>query len=99
MPLAYDPFWDTWRAVVQLGEGEMKIRLGNSWTLNYGDTGLDETLDQDGDNIPVTAGYYQIIANFNDLTYTLEPTEIYGVVGSGYNELGSHTGFPIYSGL
>ncbi len=94
MPLTYDPFSDTWRAVVQLGEGEMKIRLGNSWTINYGDTGLDGTLDQDGDNIPVTAGYYQIIADFNDLTYSLEPTEVYGVVGSGYNDWGATPDFP-----
>jgi len=94
MPLTYDPFSDTWRAVVQLVEGEMKVRKDNSWTLNYGDTGLDGTLDQDGDNIPVAAGYYQIIVDFNDLTYSLELTEVYGVVGSGYNDWGATPDFP-----
>ncbi len=94
MPLTYDPFTDTWRADVQLVEGEFKVRKDNSWTTNYGDTGLDGTLDQDGDNIPVTAGYYHIQVDFNDLTYTLEPTEVYGVVGSGYNDWGATPDFP-----
>jgi len=88
MPLSYDPFTDTWRAQIKLNDGEFKVRLNNDWGTNYGDTGLDGTLDAGGENIPVTFGYYEIIVNLNDLTYTLEKTDIYGVVGSGYNDWG-----------
>ena len=94
MPLSYDPFTDTWRAQVKLNDGEFKVRLNNDWGTNYGDTGLDGTLDAGGDNIPVTFGYYEIIVNLNDLTYTLEKTDIYGVVGSGYNDWGATPDFP-----
>ena len=94
MPLSYDPFTDTWRAQVKLNDGEFKVRLNNDWGTNYGDTGLDGTLDAGGDNIPVTFGYYEIIVNLNDLTYTLEKSDIYGVVGSGYNDWGATPDFP-----
>jgi len=94
MPLSYDPFTDTWRAQVKLGDGEFKVRLNNDWGTNYGDDNLDGTLDAGGTNIPVTFGYYEIIVNLNDLTYTLEATEIWGVVGSGYNDWGATPDFP-----
>jgi starch-binding outer membrane protein SusE/F len=93
-PLSYDPYTDTWRTQVKLLDGEFKIRQNNDWAVNYGDTGLDGTLDAGGDNIPVTAGYYEIIVNFNDFTYTLESTDVYGVVGSGYNDWGAFDDFP-----
>jgi len=76
MPLSYDSFTDTWRAQVKLNDGEFKVRLNNDWGTNYGDTGLDGNLNDGGDNIPVTFGYYEIIVNLNDLTYTLEKTEL-----------------------
>jgi len=93
MPLTYDPFTDTWRAQVKLNDGEFKVRLNNDWGTNYGDDGLDGTLDPSGTNIPVTFGYYEIIVNLNDLTYTLEKTDIWGVVGSGYNDWGATPDF------
>lgn len=93
MQLSYDPCSDTWRAQVKLEEGELKIRLNNDWGTNYGDTGMDGTLDDGGDNIAVTFGYYEIIVDFNDLTYTLEKTDIWGVVGSGYNNWGETPDF------
>ncbi len=88
-PLTYDPFTDTWRTQVKLLDGEFKIRQNNDWGLNYGDTGLDGTLEEGGDNIPSTFGYYEIIVNFNDLTYTMEKTDVFGVVGSGFNDWGA----------
>lgn len=94
MPLTYDPYTDTWRSQVKLLDGEFKIRKDNDWGTNYGDDGVDGTLDPGGANIPVTFGYYEIIVNFNDLTYTLEKTEIWGVVGSGYNDWGATPDFP-----
>ncbi len=93
MKLNYDPFTDTWRAQVKLNDGEFKVRLNNDWGTNYGDDNLDGTLDAGGANIPVTFGYYEIIVNLNDLTYTLEKTEIWGVVGSGYNDWGATPDF------
>ncbi len=72
---------------VTLADGEIKFRENNAWDNNFGDSGADGTLDNNGDNIMVTAGNYKITLNFNDNTYTLEPFS-WGVVGSGYNDWG-----------
>jgi hypothetical protein len=89
MPLSYDPYTDTWRTQVKLNEGKIKFRQNNDWAVNYGDNGLDGTLESGGADIPVTAGYYDVVLNLNDLTYTLAKTQIYGVVGSAYNDWGA----------
>lgn len=90
MPLTYDSYSDTWRAVVTLKTGFMKIRQNNEWVLDYGDKTLDGVLDREGDNnIPITAGNYQVIVDFSDLSYSIEETDIWGVVGSGYNDWGA----------
>ncbi len=89
MPLMYDSYTDTWRGDFYLDDGEFKFRLNNDWSVNYGDTGLDGTLEAGGDNIPITPGYYAVQLNLNDLTYTIEKTNVYGVVGSGYNDWGN----------
>ncbi|WP_405567887.1 SusE domain-containing protein [Polaribacter sp. Asnod6-C07] len=75
-------------AYVTLIDGEIKFRENNDWTNNYGDTGVDGTLDAGGDNIAVTAGSYKILFNLNDLTYTMEEFTI-GIVGSAYNDWGA----------
>lgn len=80
--LEYDPTSDQWRALVTLTDGQIKFRTNNAWTLDYGDTDTDGSLDQGGTNIDVTAGNYLITANFNDLTYTLEEIDFWGIVGS-----------------
>jgi starch-binding outer membrane protein SusE/F len=85
----YDSYSDTWRAVVTLKTGDMKIRQNNEWNVNYGDKTKDGILDTENDNnIPVTAGNYLVIVDFKDLSYTIEQTDIWGVVGSGYNDWG-----------
>lgn len=77
MPLEYDPFTDSWKALVTLVEGEIKFRKNNSWGGDYGDLELDGILDQeDGNNIPVTAGNYLITVDFKTLEYSLEKTDI-----------------------
>lgn len=78
----YNPYQNNWKAVVTLIEGEIKFRRSNDWGLNYGDSGLDGTLDEGGDNIPVTAGHYLVTLDLNNLTYTLEETDVWGLVGS-----------------
>ncbi|AOW20326.1 SusE domain-containing protein [Urechidicola croceus] len=82
MPLTYDSFSDQWKAVVTLMDGELKVRKNNDWAENYGDTGVDGILDSGGDNITISAGNYLVTVNFNDLSYSIEPTDIWGVVGS-----------------
>ncbi len=89
----YDYTTDTFKVGVELIDGEIKFRLNNDWGTNFGDTGADGTLDNGGDNIVVTAGYYMITLDFNAGTYTMEPGNIYGVVGSGYNDWGATNDF------
>ena len=94
VPLMYDPCSDTWRAVVKLGDGNWKIRQNEDWAVNYGSDGADGSLQQNGADIPVTLGYYEVIVDFNNLTYSLTKTEVWGVVGSGYNNWGETPDFP-----
>lgn len=94
MPLSYDPYTDTWRAQVQLANGKIKFRQNNDWGVNYGDDGLDGILEPGGADIPVTSGYYDVVLNLKDLTYTLVETQVYGVVGSAYNNWGATPDYP-----
>ncbi len=91
--LIYDSSTDTWKALVTLLDGEIKFRLNNSWsTTNYGDqkSDLDGVLDQETDNnIISTAGVYLVTVDFNSLEYSIEATDIWGIVGSGYNDWGN----------
>ena len=85
----YDYTTDTFKKGIRLMDGEMKVRFNNDWGLNYGDTGADGTLDQDGDNIAVTAGHYLITIDLNAGTVTVDNTaSILGIVGSGFNDWG-----------
>lgn len=88
--LEYDPFSDVFRGLVTLVDGEMKFRLNNDWGNNWGDDGVDGTMDPGGANIAVSAGTYFATVNFKDLTYTLEPvTNVWGLVGGAYNDWGA----------
>lgn len=79
--LMYDPSSDQWRGIFKLKAGEMKIRKNNDWATNFGDTGKDGVLDNAGDNIATTAGWYLITVNFNDNSYSVEKTDVWGIVG------------------
>ncbi len=89
----YDYTTDTFTVGVKLVEGEIKFRMNNEWSVDFGDTGADGTLDSGGDNIAVTEGHYTIRMNLNDNTYTIEAADLWGVVGSGYNDWGSTPDF------
>ena len=89
VPLVYDSCSDTWRADVKLTEGKWKIRQNEDWAVNYGSDAADGNLQQNGADIAVTPGYYHVIVDFNNLTYSIEATDVYGVVGSGYNDWGA----------
>ncbi len=68
-------------AYVTLRNGQIKFRLDNAWTTNYGDDGADGTLEANGANIDVSAGTYKITVNTNDLTWSMEAYS-WGLVGS-----------------
>lgn len=91
----YDYTTDTFKVGVQLVDGEIKFRQNNEWTTDFGDTGADGTLDGGGDNIIVTAGHYAITLDFNTNTYTLETGDVWGIVGSGYNDWGASPDFAL----
>ena len=81
----YDYTTDTFKADVKLASGDIKFRFNNAWGVNLGDNDADGTLEQDGANITVTEGYYVISLDINNSTYTLEEGDVWGVVGSGFN--------------
>ncbi|MUU78738.1 SusE domain-containing protein [Winogradskyella endarachnes] len=91
----YDYTTDTFKVGVQLVDGEIKFRQNNEWTTDFGDTGADGTLDAGGDNILVTAGHYEITLDFNASTYTIEAANVWGIVGSGFNDWGATTDFAL----
>ena len=51
---------------VTLLDGEYKFRANEAWALDYGDTGADGTLDNNGDNIVAVAGTYSFVLDFTD---------------------------------
>lgn len=58
-----------------------KYTLGNSWDLNWGDSGANGSLDEGGDNIIAgNPGVYKLHADINALTHTFELTT-WGVIG------------------
>ncbi|AEH00527.1 SusE domain-containing protein [Lacinutrix sp. 5H-3-7-4] len=91
----YDYVTDTFKVGVRLVDGEIKFRQNNEWTTDFGDSGADGTLDAGGDNIVVTAGHYTITLDFNASTYTIEAADLYGIVGSGYNDWGATQDFTL----
>ncbi|CAM1368664.1 SusE domain-containing protein [Tenacibaculum xiamenense] len=83
----YDYTTDTFKVGVKLLDGEIKFRLNNDWTTNFG--GTDGNLASGGDNITSTAGFYQVTIDLNNNTYTIEAADVWGIVGSGYNDWGN----------
>ena len=82
MMFHYNSFQDDWRAVVTLGDGEVKFRFNNDWGVNYGDDGADGTMEANGANIAVSAGHYLVTMNLNTQSYTMEEIDVWGLVGS-----------------
>lgn len=81
-PMTYNPMTGKYSISLGLSTGEFKFRLDNSWTTNYGDNGNDLSLEQDGANIPITAGNYTIVADFVNHTYSIIPIpDAWGIIG------------------
>ena len=72
MPLSQTGTANVFETYATLGDGFFKFRENNDWSNNYGDSGLDGTIEPGGDNIPITAGAYKISVDFNTLTYTVQ---------------------------
>ena len=51
---------------VRLKTGEMKFRFNNDWNESYGDNGPDNLLENDGENIQVTTGTYDLVLDITD---------------------------------
>ncbi len=61
--------------------GEFKFADGG-WDTNWGDSDGDGVLEPSGDNLVVAdPGFYRVVVNLNDLTYSLELTN-WGLIGS-----------------
>lgn len=68
--MAYDNVTQTWSVTLPLSTGELKFRLNDAWTVNYG--GKDGKIAAGGDNIAVTeAGTYKISFSIPESTYTV----------------------------
>lgn len=53
--------------------GQMKFRFNNDWSVNFGDTGGDGTLESGSpDNIIVNPGVYFVQLDLTNLTYTIK---------------------------
>jgi hypothetical protein len=88
----YDYTTNTFKVGVQLLDGEIKFRANDDWNDplgEYGDSGADGTLDGGGDNIPVSAGHYTVTLDFVNNTYSIVADDVWGVVGSGFNDWGN----------
>ena len=88
----YDYTTDTFKVSVKLVDGEIKFRSNNDWSSgdDLGDGNNDGVLDQlGGNNIAVTAGHYNVTVNFNNNNYSIEPADVWGIVGSGFNDWGN----------
>ncbi|HNT21284.1 MAG TPA: SusE domain-containing protein [Saprospiraceae bacterium] len=61
---------------------EFKYTVGPKWDINYGDTGSDGVLDQNGDNLKAPdAGYYRLRVDLNDKSHSHTLTH-WGLIGS-----------------
>ncbi|WP_456312834.1 SusE domain-containing protein [Pseudomonas shirazensis] len=70
--LNYDLATKKYSYVGPLVVGEIKFRLNDDWTTNYGDDGNDKKLDAGGANIPVpVAGNYTVIVDIANKEYTI----------------------------
>ncbi|MEY2739174.1 MAG: hypothetical protein RL259_1083 [Bacteroidota bacterium] len=98
----YDYVTNTFKVGVKLVAGEIKFRKNSDWADNFGDNGANGSLEAGGANIAVTAGYYVVTLDLVNSTYTIEQADLYGVVGSGYNNWGASPDFtftPLSNGV
>lgn len=71
-----DARWEQWETELELGDGLVKFRAGNTWVFDWGRGEFDpKSLVFKGADIPVRAGTYHITININEGTYIFSPIE------------------------
>jgi hypothetical protein len=73
-PMDYNHVTNTWKVTADLVPGNVKFRLNNSWTINYGAKNNDEGimyLDNSGAHYVGEAGKYEITFTINDVNPAL----------------------------
>ena len=69
-PMNYDHQTKTWKITVNLVPGNVKFRLNNSWTINYGPKNTTDGLvylDDQGSHYVGEGGTYEITLQINDV--------------------------------
>ncbi|WP_348823865.1 SusE domain-containing protein [Flavobacterium aestuarii] len=69
-PMTYDHVNKKWKVTASLVPGNVKFRLNDSWTINYGAKNNDEGimyLDNQGAHYVAEAGNYEITFTINDI--------------------------------
>lgn len=70
--MTWDATNEVFTVTLDLTAGEFKFRANDAWTLDYGDSGADGTLDQGGTNISVAeSGNYTITLDLDNGIYAL----------------------------
>jgi starch-binding outer membrane protein SusE/F len=71
IPLTYDAGSGSFTSapVVITGNENFKFRANSDWPINVGDNGRDGSLEQDGADIPITAGTYTFTLYLNNAGY------------------------------
>jgi hypothetical protein len=69
--MTYDAGSSSWKTTITLADGdEFKFRSNHDWGLNYGDSGADGSLEQNGDNLKgYPAGTYNVTLYLNNAGY------------------------------
>lgn len=72
-----------WSLSMDLVTGEAKFRANDAWDINWGDTDFPiGTGTQNGPNIPIIGGHYDITFNSNTGEYYFELDSDIGIIGS-----------------
>ena len=72
-----------WTLTIELTDGEVKFRANDDWAINWGSSDFPNgTGEQDGSNIPVVAGTYDVTFNHVTGVYTFGFESPIGIIGS-----------------
>ncbi|HSQ86108.1 MAG TPA: hypothetical protein VLM43_15460 [Desulfobacterales bacterium] len=76
VPLKYDDVSKQWKGIIELKAGQVKFRANDNWARNWGGNSFPEgELNQNGDNITVEPGMYQVIVDIIKNNYEFIETK------------------------
>ncbi len=71
-----------WTVNIDLTDGEVKFRANDDWVLNWGSVDFPSGVgEQDGSNIPVVAGNYDVTFNHSTGVYSFSFDSPIGIIG------------------